>query len=78
MLTPGEAGRLRAMLARARIFDLAPDPCGGGADGAEWIFEAVDAGGYHYASVWTPRTGPANELGRFLMGLTGWEFGMVY
>jgi hypothetical protein len=77
-LTPDEAGRLQAMLASARVFDLPPDPCGGGADGAEWIFESVDAGGYHYASVWTPREGPANELGRFLMGLTGWEFEAVY
>jgi hypothetical protein len=77
-LTPDEAGRLAAMLARTRIFDLAPDPCGGGADGAQWIFEGVDAGGYHFVDRWTPREGAANELGRFLMSLTGWEFGAVY
>ena len=77
-LTADESARLRAMLARTRVFDLARDPCDGGTDGAQWIFESVDAGGYHYFDVWTPRTGPANELGRFLMGLTGWDFGRVY
>ena len=78
VLTAEEAGRLQAMLARARVFGLTPDPCRGGTDGSGWIFESVDAGGYHYAAVWSPDDGPANALGRFLMGLAGWEFGQVY
>ena len=78
VLSAEEVGRLQAILARARVFALAPDPCRGGTDGSEWIFESVDAGGYHYAAVWSPDDGPAHALGRFLMGLTGWEFSDIY
>jgi hypothetical protein len=77
-LTPAETKRLRAALIGTRVFDLAPDPCGGGCDGAQWIFEAVDGSNYRFASLWTPRKGPAHDLGRMLMKLTGWDFGMVY
>ena len=77
-LTSAEAGRLQTMLAGSRVFDLVPNICQLGFDGAEWIFESVDAGGYHFVSFWTPREGPANALGRLLMGLTGWDFGEVY
>ncbi|HEX8621705.1 MAG TPA: hypothetical protein VF718_07005 [Allosphingosinicella sp.] len=77
-LTPEEAERLRVALDRNRVFGIPPDPCGGGCDGAQWIFEGVEGRRYRFLSVWTPHTGPALGLGQFLMGLTGWDFGTVY
>ncbi|MDQ4087259.1 MAG: hypothetical protein M3177_04485 [Pseudomonadota bacterium] len=77
-LTPAEAERLRTVLERARLFEIPPDPCPGGCDGSEWIFEAVEGRRYRFTSLWSPDTGPGHELGRFLMALTGWEFDEVY
>lgn len=77
-LTPEEARKLEAALKQGRLFELPPKICDGGADGAEWIFEAVDAAGYHYLDRWTPRKGPARKIGLLLLSLTGWRFEMIY
>lgn len=77
-LTSAEAGRLERILSGSRLFGHIPNLCEIGTDGAQWIFESADAGGYQFVSHWTPREGPANAIGRFLMGLTGWDFGEVY
>lgn len=77
-LSGDEMRALRILLERRRPFDLPPDVCGLGADGAEWVFERMDEGGYRFLGRWTPREGPANALGRFMIGLTGWELDPVY
>jgi hypothetical protein len=77
-LTSDEAGRLRSVVARASVFDIPPDPCGGGCDGAQWIFEAVEGRDYRFVSLWTPRRGPARDLGELLMKFTGWDFEWIY
>jgi hypothetical protein len=77
-LTAAEARALRDLLARTRPFAEPPRLCQMGLDGAQWIFEAVDAGGYHFLDRWSPEDGAARQLGVFLMGLTGWRFGSVY
>lgn len=77
-LSGDEMRALRILLERRRPFDLPPGACGLGMDGARWIFERVDDDGYRFLERWTPRAGPAHALGRFLMGLTGWELDPVY
>jgi hypothetical protein len=79
MLTPAESRRLEKMLNQTRIFGLPPTLCAdGGADGAQWIFEAADVGGYHFVNRWSPRKGEARKMGLFLLSLTGWTFETVY
>ncbi len=78
MLTAEETRRLDAMLARARLFQLPPKICDGGADGAEWIFEGVDESGYHYLDRWSPRKGRPRKVGLLLLSLTGWQLEMIY
>lgn len=77
-LTPTEVERLQTVLTRSRVFEVPPDPCGGGCDGAQWIFEAVEKDQYRFASLWTPQGDPARDVGQFLMSLTGWKFEEVY
>lgn len=42
-----------------------------GNDGASWWFEGVEWGVYHVARRWSPRPGPARDLGRHFMELAG-------
>jgi hypothetical protein len=77
-LTLAEVGRLRAIMAHTRVFDLPPKACDLGLDGAQWLMEGVDARGYHFVGRWTPEQGPVRELGMVLLGLTGWQFRDVY
>lgn len=79
MLTPAESRRLEKVLNQTRIFGLPSTLCAdGGADGAQWIFEAADASGYHFVHRWSPRKGEARKMGLFLLSLTGWTFETVY
>jgi hypothetical protein len=77
-LTADEAAGLRATLARTRLFEQPAKACGSGVDGAQWIFEAVDDGGYRFMDRWTPSSGPIREAGLFLLKLTGWKLDPVY
>ncbi|HEV2748312.1 MAG TPA: hypothetical protein VGW34_13565 [Allosphingosinicella sp.] len=77
-LTAAEAKRLRAALESRSVFEIPPDPCGGGCDGAQWIFEAAEGRRYRFVDLWTPDSGPAHDLGRFLVGLTGWKIEAIY
>ena len=77
-LSATEARALDALLVRARLFAGTPRNCSFGLDGAQWLFEGVDAGGYHFLDRWSPEDGPAREVGTFLLGLTGWSFDAIY
>ena len=78
LLSPAEVERLDAMLARTQVFSLPPKLCDLGLDGAQWIIESVDAKGYRLVDRFTPRDGGVRDLGLFLLGLSGWEFGEIY
>lgn len=76
-LTGTEAAGLRRLARPAILF--ATPPCAGiGADGAQWIVEAVDATGYHIADRWSPQSGAVRDVGLALIGLTGWHPTPVY
>ena len=76
-LSAEEARQLRILLSRNLFFDL-PASCDYGCDGAQWIFERVDESGYRVVNRWSPRHGPAAEIGAHLLGLTGWRFEDIY
>jgi hypothetical protein len=46
----------------------APNPVNDqtGTDGSQWIIEGVKAGHYHVIDRWSPKNGPARDLGLFL------------
>jgi hypothetical protein len=74
-LTAHEAEGLRAVLARTRVFEIPPDPCGGGCDGTQWIFEQARGRDYRFLSIWEP-SGRGRELGEFLLSLPGPDFSL--
>jgi hypothetical protein len=79
LLTPEEVQELDGVLIRAALPDQPPKLCERGADGAEWIIEAVEPStGYIYVNRWSPRDGPVREVGLHLLGLTGWQIADVY
>jgi len=77
-LTADEDRALSALLTRTQLFAGPPRDCRMGLDGAQWLFEGVNAGGYHFLDRWSPEDGPAREVGTFLLGLTGWVFRAMY
>lgn len=78
-LSPDEATRLKLLIQRSRILDLpANEGCILQMDGSRWIFEAADKSGYHFVERLSPQSGPAREVGEFLLTLTGWSFGDIY
>ncbi len=46
-------------------------PSAASVDGAEWIFEGVSWGQRHVVRRWSPREGPAWELGRAMLAVAG-------
>jgi hypothetical protein len=78
MLDAREAAALRRSLRDIDVFEIAPVGCGGGADGAEWLIEARDAGRYHLARRWSSRGGAVRELGMLLLSFTRWDLEPVY
>jgi hypothetical protein len=49
-------------------FWTAPNPVNDqtGTDGSQWIIEGVKGGNYHVIDRWSPKQGPAHDLGLFL------------
>lgn len=70
-LTPNQAFEFERRLANGKFFDQGAAPCDGGFDGSEWIFESVDKNGYKFLKRWTPQSGAVQELGVYLVGLSG-------
>lgn len=76
-LSREESARLERILAEGRILALTPNECGGGSDGAHWIFEANERGSYHYLMRFSPEAGTVRDTGLLLMSFTGWAFDPV-
>ncbi|MEJ6789780.1 hypothetical protein BrevBR_09505 [Brevundimonas sp. BR2-1] len=70
-ITRLEEVRRAALAAPAQV-------CGGGLDGARWIVESTEDGGYRFAQRFTPQDGAIRELGLTMIGMTGWRFDRVY
>jgi hypothetical protein len=66
-LTVEEVQRFRSKVENGGFWN-APNPINDqtGTDGSQWIVEGVKAGHYHVIDRWTPKNGPACDLGRFL------------
>jgi hypothetical protein len=78
-LSSPEADTLAADVVRTGVFKLPAVECQmGGMDGAEWLIEGVDEGGYHFVNRWTPRQGKVRDLGLAMLALTGWQFEEIY
>lgn len=64
------AQEVRALLSKFESsgFWNAPNPVDDqtGTDGSGWIIEGVKAGHYHVIDRWSPKNGPARDLGLFL------------
>lgn len=78
-LSTDEVIQLKLLVQQSRILDLpATEECILQMDGSRWVFEAADKSGYHFIERLSPRSGPAREVGEYLLTLTGWNFGDVY
>jgi hypothetical protein len=77
-LLPTEAQQFQQLIRKSDFFKLPPSDCSLGADGAEWVFEGIDQKGYHVLTRWSPKEGPARDVGEFLLRLSGWHFDEVY
>ena len=77
-LAPREAARVEAALTSRDPFGETAPPCLIGTDGAQWVVEAIDAGGYRVTERWSPESGAVRELGLALLALTGWDPRPVY
>ena len=73
VLSPVEAASFRKALVANSIVRLPSTRCErSGVDGEQWILEAVDSSGYHFAQRWSPTHGPAYNLGVAFVRLTRW------
>jgi len=63
-LTSDEAQKFLSCVERSGFWN-APNPVDDqrGADGSQWIIEAVKGGKYHVIDRWSPHKGPARDLG---------------
>lgn len=75
-LTPDETRRLLAL--RPAAFRKQRADCRMMLDGASWIIEASGADGYRYVNSQSPRAGAVYDLGRTLLGFTGWALEPIY
>ena len=73
-LSDQQASELELLLQREALFDEPADGCSSGFDGSKWIFETVERQNYTMIKRWSPTEGPAYNLGRYLVELTGWNF----
>lgn len=74
-----EADRIKAALEQDNIFRSPRPSCGPpGMDGAQWMIEGSDAGGYHFARAWSPQDGKVRQIGLVLLGLAGWNITDIY
>lgn len=77
-LTPAEVAILRTAIRAANLPSQPTNDCALGCDGAQWLFEGVDARGYHFADRWSPERGELRGLGVTMLKLTGWRFKEIY
>lgn len=77
-LSPVELERIRRAFAQAPFGSMPTTDERMGADGAEWIVEAVDDGLYHLVVRWSPDSGDLHDIGLLFLELTGWSFEDVY
>lgn len=75
-LTQDEVDRL--LVLRQAALREPPVDCAMMLDGARWIVEAAGADGYHYVNAQSPEAGAVHELGRALLGFTGWAVEPIY
>lgn len=79
MLAGREVAQVRRALRKTAVLRAPPALCPLiGSDGAQWIFDANDAGTYRFAHRWSPDTGPVREIGLVLLRLTGWPLDPIY
>lgn len=79
MLTVTETAKFRRALRLSAIFQAAAADCPRlGTDGAQWIFDANDAGTYRFAHRWSPGGGPVFDVGLTMLKLTGWPLDPIY
>ncbi len=77
-LTSSEGQQFRRALDAANGLRMPAVECNSGYDGAMWILEAAEDGKYRYVNRWSPKSGPANALGKVMLSFTGWHFQDVY
>lgn len=78
-LSADEAAKLQLLVHKSQILNLpATEECLLQLDGSTWTFEAADKSGYHFIERLSPRSGPAREIGEYLLMLTGWNVGDIY
>lgn len=83
-LRADEAATLQAALTEAALFPPSkpeaplPECAPFGSDGAEWVIEVVDSGGYHFTKRWSPTRGGVRSVGLAMLKLTGWRVDPIY
>ena len=77
-LSPSEAEAVELTLSKTKVLTAPPKLCDIGLDGAAWIIEGVDAGGYHFVVRWSPERGEVHDVGLKLLSLTGWKLKPIY
>jgi len=65
-----DVAHFQSLIKAITYWTMPTEPGQGGLDGAQWILEGVQSGGYHVVVRWSPDAGPYHEVCLYMLKLS--------